>query len=173
MSNPEASASTLSDVVSDNHGRWRRWMRDAVLTAFLLFVIAGVSGLFDLTHRAEADGDGVLAVIETPLTTRAGSDIQLALDLTNETGLPSQVTLRIERSYLALFEDLSFTPKPVAERAVAPEAVELVFEVPEGARTVRISAEGRAADAWTPTATGALTVEPGEQEFTLRTWRLP
>ena len=83
------------------------------------------------------------------------------------------MTLRIERSYLALFEDLSFTPQPVAERAVAPEAVELVFEVPEGARTVRISAEGRAADAWTPTATGALTVEPGGQEFTLRTWRLP
>lgn len=172
------SWSTVADLVSEGDQRWRHRVRNAVFIGFLLFLLVGAAGTFELTRQQSLTAAGITAMLESPRTTRAGADIQLLLDLEAEEGsLPTSVSVLFDRSYLALFEDLSFTPEPAKMQTTSSELVRLFFEVEPGSSELRISAEGRAADAWMPRTTGMLRVEgqdatPGPQ-FELRTWRLP
>ena len=167
--------STVEPVVGNRVARWRHWARNGVYAAFVAFVAIGAAGSFDLTHESASRAGGVTITVQSPLTTRAGADIQLIVTVEDAEVLPEVVALEIDREYLEMFEDLDFTPAPTTEHA-GLTTVRMEFAVQPGQKNVVISAEGRAADAWEPRTGGTVALVEGErrtQEVALQTWRLP
>lgn len=173
---PQPPDSLLEDVVHDSEKSWRRWVRTAVLTLFILVILAGVTGLFDLGGSKHAELGDAKVEVSYPVTTRAGMDLRVIVDIRSDEELPDTIRLETDRDYIEMFEDLLFVPEAAEQLSLDNNILRTEYDVPEGVKYVRFLIEGRASDQWEPRTVGTLRVfgsDGTETEVLLTTWRMP
>ena len=173
---PQPPASMFDDVAHDSDHPWRRWARIGVQSGFVLIVLAGLVGLFDLGGSKQAELGEARVDVDFPVSTRAGMDLRVAVTITSDEPLPDTIRMEIDREYLAMFEDLLFVPEALDQSALDNEIMRLEYEVPDGMSEVYLTIEGRAGDQWEPRTEGTLRLyasDGSETSIDIATWRLP
>lgn len=159
--------STLADVVGAESNRGRLVLRAITLVGLVAFLAAAVFGLFEQPAEATSE-DGVVHV-DYPGTTRAGRNIDVVVRVQPLDCEQLQVT--VNRDYLDIIDDLQAQPQAESEAAGASGEVTWTFQAADAAE-VRIT--GRAADDWSPSVDGVITVECGQiYRIEITTWRVP
>lgn len=172
-----ADQDVLSDVVEEEHsGAWRRAARISVLCAFLVLIVAGLVGVYDIEGKTTGSAGNLEVTMERPLTGRAGRDVQLILDLSSSSALEGPVDVEIDRDGLELFDDVSFSPEPESQTAVSDDKIRLHYEVPRGSHQVELTLQGAIASEWIPRTQWDVTVRAQDEPpvtLSSTTWRLP
>lgn len=173
---PQPPDSLLEDVVHDSDKSRRRGARAAVLALFGLILLAGVVGIFDLGGSKQAKLGNATVEVDYPVTTRAGMDLRVVVDIRSDEELPETIRLETDRDYIEMFEDLLFVPEASEQLSLDNNILRTEYDVPEGTKHVRFLIEGRASDQWELRTNGTLRVfgsDGTEAEISLTTWRMP
>lgn len=173
---PQPPNSLLEDVVHDSDSAWRRWARTALLSVFVLIILAGLLGLYDMGGEKRAELGDADVVIGYPVTTRAGMDLSITVEISSDEPLPDTIRMEVDQDYLELFEDLLFVPEASEQLPLTNDIMRMEYDVPEGATTVKLTIDGRAGDEWEPRTSGTIRLymaDGSETEVPITTWRLP
>ena len=107
--------------------------------------IATAIGLFGVrTTAVSATGSGVSVTVDYAVVTRPGLATPFSVEVASAdaASLPAQVTVRVSSDYLAIFDDNGMEPQP-AESFNTAEWTSWVFDVPEGATSLRVDLDAR------------------------------
>lgn len=105
--------STLTGVASSGGGRGALWSRRAFITALVLFVLAGATGLLGVrTTTSSASGAGYELSLRHATLARAGFDVPWQVTVTHDAGYTDDVTLAVTGSYFDIYETQGFSPEP-------------------------------------------------------------
>lgn len=168
--------SLFDDIAHDTGKGWRRWARVAVLASFTLVLLAAVIGLFDVEKQRSATLGTADVTVDYPLTTRAGQDLKVIVEVTDQAGLPETLRIEIDQEYLDMFEDFLLVPEPTDQMSLPGEIGRFEYELPPGSTHARFSIEGRASDRWEPRTAGMMRLlgsDGSEVKIPVTTWRLP
>ena len=128
----EIPASTLSGVERQPQSRAVVWSRRGTLILLLLFVLAGLAGVWGVhTVTAQGSGQGYDVALRYAATARAGLDVPFEVTVSHPGGFPDDVTLQITGDYFDIFETQGFFPDPTDTTRDA-ETLYLTFAPPDG-----------------------------------------
>lgn len=170
----------LSTVPSLDSGTidWEPTLRRIVIGGIVVILAAASLGWLGVrTSVVSGTDNGYSVEVTHAAVTRAGLATPFSIVVTGDDGaaLPGVVTLRVTSDYLALFDDNGMEPLPVASYN-DPDWTWWTFEIPAGARRLRVDLDGRLEPAVQLGQSGVVAVEvDGEEQVSVdfRTWVAP
>jgi hypothetical protein len=117
---PKTPLSTDPDPVPIGRLRRARLIRRMMIAALVLFVLAGLAGVFGYrTGEVSASGAGYSMRLSYPSVGRPGMPIQWILHLHRDGGLPATVTIATSIGYIDLLDMNGTEPAPTSETTTA------------------------------------------------------
>ena len=136
-----------STIPSDESGRSRseKYLRFAafgLLGALVLFALVGLFGVRTTTETAR--GNGFVVDVLHASVARPGLAAPFSVEVRSDDGspLPQRVTVRVDSTYLAMFDDNGMEPSPEASYNTS-ESTWWTFEVPSGSSSLRVDLDAR------------------------------
>jgi hypothetical protein len=139
-----ADSTTIPEADSGTHAL-ERPLRLVSLGVIGVLTIATAIGLLGVrTTSVSATGRGVSVTVGYAVVTRPGLATPFSVEVASADGafLPAEVTVRVSSDYLAIFDDNGMEPQP-AESFNTAEWTSWVFDVPEGAMSLRVDLDAR------------------------------
>ena len=128
---PKTPISTDPDPVPIERLRRARLVRRIAIGALVLFLAAGLAGVFGYrTGEVSASGGGYSVRLSYPAVGRPGMPIQWILHLHRDGGLPPTVTLATSIGYIDLLDMNGIEPEPDSETTTADEVL-WTFSTPD------------------------------------------
>jgi hypothetical protein len=157
---------TLTKPSERSNDRWDRVLQIVSLGLVTGLILGAVLGLIGPRHQTAAvKGQGILLQVTYAAVTRAGLATSLEIEVSTTDGepLPRLITVRLDRSYLGLFDQHGFEPTPAWSHQSATR-IWWTFEVPPGHLELRMSLDARLQpDAhWGQRSTAAVEVDGDE-----------
>lgn len=107
--------STIDDEQSSRQTRVSVAVRRAVLTFFLVVLLAGVVGVLGVhTDTVSNSEDGWSLELEYAEVARGGLDVPWEATVTRQGGFDGPITLALDGGYLDIYETQAFHPEPSA-----------------------------------------------------------
>ncbi|MGH8873540.1 MAG: hypothetical protein ACRDWS_16390 [Acidimicrobiia bacterium] len=181
---PEASAadaSSGSTIPTEPPASWPRLERRLQVVSFTFVIgvvlLAALGALGVRTGIAAAAGGGYALEVVHAEVTRPGLATPFIVDLSTVDGsaLPGEVTVRVDSSYLAMFDFNGLEPTPTSSFNTE-QWTWWLFDLPPGQTSLRIDLDGRLEPAvqWARLGSVALEIDgesPVSVDFT--TWVMP
>ncbi len=169
----------MSTVPSRDSGiiAWEPPLRRIVIGGIVIILAAALLGWLGVrTSTVSARENGFSVEVTHATVSRAGLATPFSIVVTSDgPALPGQVTLRVTSDYLALFDDNGMEPLPTASYN-DPEWTRWTFDVPAGARRLRVDLDGRLEPAVQLGQPGTVALDIGGEEqvsVDFRTWVAP
>lgn len=120
----------VADIATE---RRSRWLRRAILAAFTVLVLLGLSGVLGVHSRtATADGsDGTRVEVTYPQVARPALAIPFHVRISRPGGFDEQIEVRITRTWLESFDENGVLPAPAEEGSDGDDVV-WTFDPPDG-----------------------------------------
>lgn len=169
----EQVSSPFDDIISGHQNRLRRAGSALVILVLFTFLLVGLFGLTETGSTKEVSVNGAVFDIQYPSTIRAGNEIQLTLKFDSGRTVAETMTVRLNKDYLALFENMDVYPTPEAETTDGKGNVEFFFTPNSTAATVKFI--GQASDQWELKTPADIDIAVGgkHQQVEFTTWRIP
>lgn len=155
-----ADSTTIPEADSGTHALERplRLVSLGVIGALTIATAIGLLGV--RTTAVSATGSGVSVTVDYAVVTRPGLATPFSVEVAGADGafLPAEVTVRVSSDYLAIFDDNGMEPQPAASFNTA-EWTSWVFDVPEGATSLRVDLDARLEPAVQWARSGAVSVD--------------
>jgi len=121
---PKTPLSTDPDPVPIGKLRRARLGRRIAIAALVLFVLAGIAGVFGYrTGEVSATGGGYSMRLSYPSVGRPGMPIQWILHLHRDGGLPPTITIGTSIGYVDLLDLNGIAPGPDSETTTADQGL--------------------------------------------------
>jgi hypothetical protein len=168
--------STIPETEPDLvNGHRRLVARVVILSVFLLFVIAGLLGLFGVktAHAQSTASNGVHVELTYPRIARPALAIPFAVHITNLERVSSDVVVRIRSSYLAMFDENGMSPEP-ADESDDGEWTTWVFDrPPSGVLDVSLDTRVEPGVQWKRDGAVVVRTDDSQTRIDFRTWIAP
>jgi hypothetical protein len=163
---------TEPDLVS---GHRRLVVRVVILSVFLLFVIAGLLGLFGVktAHAQSTASNGVHVELTYPRIARPALAIPFAVHITNLEGVSSDVVVRIRSSYLAMFDENGMSPEPADETDDGEWTTWVFDRPPSGVLDVSLDTRVEPGVQWRRDGAVVVRTDDSQTRIDFRTWIAP
>ena len=138
---------TSSTEVSELSGtdRWERAIRVIAKGLLGVLLLAGGMGLLGVrSTSADASLNGYILEVTHAATTRPGLASPFEVRVATEDGshLPATLTIRLESSYLAMFDENGLHPDPVSSFRT-DRWTWWTFEIPDGAGEISVNFDAK------------------------------
>lgn len=143
-----------------------------------LLILLGLLGVLGVrTDVVGASGAGYDIRVDHAAMTRAGLATPFSVGVTRSDGsaLPGALTIRVDSSYLAMFDENGMTPTPESSYNTG-QYTWMTFEIPEGSTAFEFEFDARLEPAvqWGRQASAAVLVEGVEKaQVRFSTWVMP
>jgi hypothetical protein len=163
---------TEPDLVS---GHRRLVVRVVILSVFLLFVIAGLLGLFGVktAHAQSTASNGVHVELTYPRIARPALAIPFAVHITNLERVSSDVVVRIRSSYLAMFDENGMSPEPADETDDGEWTTWVFDRPPSGVLDVSLDTRVEPGVQWRRDGAVVVRTDDSQTRIDFRTWIAP
>jgi hypothetical protein len=172
-----ADSTTIPEADSGTHALERplRLVSLGVIGALTLATAIGLLGV--RTTAVSATGRGVSVTVDYAVVTRPGLATPFSVEVSSADGafLPAEVTVRVSSDYLAILDDNGMEPQP-AESFNTAEWTSWVFDVPEGATSLRVDLDARLEPAVQWARSGVVSIDIDQVEMatvSFTTWVAP
>ncbi|HEY6634358.1 MAG TPA: hypothetical protein VI141_01970 [Acidimicrobiia bacterium] len=175
--NRVADSTTIPEADSGTRAL-ERPLRLVSLGVIATLTVATAIGLLGVrTAEVTASGGGMLLTVDYSVVTRPGLATPFSVEVARVGGsaLPAELTVRVSSDYLAIFDDNGMEPQP-AESFNTSEWTWWVFDVPDGATSLRVDLDARLEPAVQWARSGVVAVDVGEVEAVaagFTTWVAP
>jgi len=172
MASAAAGNSTLPSIESGTKG-WEHVLRMVSIGFIAALVVAGLTGLLGVrTGSVVGSGNGYQIEVTYTSITRPGlaTPFEAAVRTLDGTDLPTQVTLRLDAPYLAMFDENGLDPEPSASYR-AGGWTWWTFEIPEGGDELVVSFDARLEPAVQWGHGGSAAIVDGEAELAIANFR--
>jgi hypothetical protein len=146
-----------------------------ILSVFLLFVIAGLLGLFGVktAHAQSTASNGVHVELTYPRIARPALAIPFAVHITNLEGVSSDVVVRIRSSYLAMFDENGMSPEPADETDDGEWTTWVFDRPPSGVLDVSLDTRVEPGVQWRRDGAVVVRTDDSQTRIDFRTWIAP
>lgn len=169
------TGSTIPSEDSASNG-WDSLLRAIALGLVAVLPILSLIGLLGVrTGVASSSSNGYTLEVNHARITRPGLPTPFQVTISNSRGLPSEVTVHIDASYLTMFDENGLEPEPMESFNTTP-STSWTFAVPEGENELKVTFDARLEPAVQWGRSGHVTVEVEGRVVTavdFHTWVLP
>jgi hypothetical protein len=178
MASRDAVATSTIPSAEIGPNGWETGLRAVSVALVGALVLLGLLGLLGVrTAVATASDNGFSISVNHAAITRAGLATPFDIEVGTEDGspLPASITIRVDSSYLAMFDENGLEPEP-SSSFNSPDWTWWTFDIPPETSVLEFSFDARLEPAvqWGRGATAAIEIDGREMvavEF--ETWVMP